>query len=154
MAEDKEYLDNAPMENSEPEPGEDDVIYREKKRLLFLGLPWTFTRYTITPSVVTINQGLFTTTEDDCYMYKIQDVKLTTTLMERLAGLGTVNCYTGDSTTPQLILTHIKHAKEIKTYLLKESEKARLKRRTLNTMNIGAGLGPDMDHNGIPDYLE
>ena len=33
---------------------------------------------------------------------------------------------------------HVKHAKEIKEYLLEESEQARLKRRTLNMQNIGA----------------
>lgn len=33
---------------------------------------------------------------------------------------------------------HIKHAKEIKSYLLEASEQARIKRRTLHTQDIGA----------------
>ena len=53
-------------------------------------------------------------------------------------GLGTIICYTGDVTNPELVLEHVKHAKEIKEYLLEESEQARLKRRTLNMQNIGA----------------
>jgi uncharacterized membrane protein YdbT with pleckstrin-like domain len=126
------------------------VIFTERKRLLFLGLPWTFTKYTITPGVLTINQGFLNTTEDACYMYKVQDVKLSTSFAERLFGLSTITCYTGDVTDPELKLTHVKHAREIKSYLLKTSEEARLKRRTLNTMDIGAH-GHDLDGDGIPD---
>lgn len=120
------------------EENEDEVKYRERKRLLFFGLPWTFTKYTVTPSMVTVDEGLLRTEENDCYMYKVQDVKLTATIIERLFRLATVTCYTGDVTNPELKLIHIRHAKEIKGYLLKASETARLKRRTLNTLDIGA----------------
>ena len=126
---------------------EDEVKYCERKRILFFGLPWTFTKYTITPGTLTVDEGLLKTEENDCYMYKIQDVKLTTTLTERIFGLGTITCYTGDVTNPELKLIHIKHAKEIKNYLLKASEAARLRRRTLNTLDIGAAdLGDDLDN--------
>ena len=76
--------------------------------------------------------------ENDCYLYKVQDVKLTATLMERIFGLGTITCYTGDVTDPQLMIVHVKRAKEIKDYLLEASEEARRRRRTLNTLDIGA----------------
>ena len=59
-------------------------------------------------------------------------------LFARMVDLGTIICYTGDVTSPELVLEHVKHAKEIKEYLLEESEQARLKRRTLNMQNIGA----------------
>lgn len=129
------------------------VIFKERKRVLFFGLPWTFTKYTITPELITIDAGFLNVVEDDCYMYKVQDVKLTTSFWERIFGLGTVVCYTGDITNPELTLVHVKHAKEIKAYLLKQSEDARLKRRTLNTVDIGA-RGVDLDGDGIPDSLE
>lgn len=112
--------------------------YVERKRWLFFGLPFTFTKYTINEQVITVDAGLLSTTENDCYLYKVQDVELRTTLMERIFGLGTVACYTGDNTHPQLFLEHIKHAKEIKDYILHTSEEARRKRRTLNTLNIDA----------------
>ena len=77
-------------------------------------------------------------------MYKVQDVELVISLAERIVGLGTVVCYTGDTTHPQLVLSHIKNAKVIKNYILEASEQARMKRRTLNTLDIGAGA-EDMD---------
>lgn len=116
---------------------EEKVMFNERKRILFLGLPWTFTKYSITEDMVTIDSGFFKVEENDCYMYKIQDVKLTATLIERLFGLGTITCFTGDVTNPQLVIEHVKNAKEIKNYLLKASEEARMKRRTLNTLDIG-----------------
>lgn len=130
---------------------DETVMFTERKRLLFLGLPWTFTKYTITPNLLTVTTGLLNTTEDDCYMYKIQDVKLSVSLLERLAGIATITCYTGDVTHPELKLIHIRHAREIKSYLLKASEAARIKRRTLNTMDIGAHGDIDLDNDGIPD---
>ena len=110
----------------------------EKKRTAFLGMPLFFTTYTITDELLTIKEGLLKITENDCYLYKIQDVTLTRTLMERMFGLGTITCHTGDTTNPVLTLSHIKNANEIKDYILKVSDELRLKRRTINTVNIGA----------------
>ncbi len=116
----------------------------ERKRWLFLGLPFTFTKYIIKENVLTIDSGLLRKVENDCYMYKVQDVELVTTLLERIVGIGTVICYTGDTTHPKLILSHIKDAKAIKEFILEASEQARMKRRTLNTLDIGA-MSDDMD---------
>ncbi|MCD8038761.1 MAG: PH domain-containing protein [Lachnospiraceae bacterium] len=119
--------------------------FKERKRWLFFGLPLTFTVYTVKEDVITINTGFLTKEENDCYMYKVQDVTLRTTLMERVFKLGTIVCYTGDTTDPQLLLSHIKNAKEIKQYILEQSETARRKRRTMNMLDIGAGEAGDAE---------
>lgn len=120
----------------------------ERKRWLFLGLPFTFTKYTIKEDMVTITSGLLKTVENDCYMYKVQDVEHTATLVEKIFKLGTVVCYTGDTTHPKLVLEHIRNSKVIKEFLLKQSEEARLKRRTVNMLDIGSD-----DMGDIDDYM-
>lgn len=115
-----------------------NMAFEERKRWVFFGLPFTFTKYLVGEEIVTVDSGFFKKVENDCYMYKIQDVELTKTLGERIFGLGTVICYTGDTTHPKLYLEHIKHAREVKNYILETSEKMRMRRRTLNTLNIGA----------------
>ena len=112
------------------------MIYTEKKRTKLFGLPLTFTSYTISDEKITITSGYLNITVDDAYMNKVQDVKLTKSFWERFYGLGSLTCYTGDTTHPELRILHIKKASEIKEFLLTASEEARRKRRALHTMEI------------------
>ncbi len=123
--------------------------YTERKRWLFLGLPFTFTKYLIRDDMITVDSGFWKKIENDCYMYKVQDVEHTASLMERMFGMGTITCFTGDTTHPKLQLVHIKHSKEIKNYILEASEKARMKRRTLNTLDIGTSTIDDIDMSDV-----
>ena len=112
--------------------------YVERKRIKFFGLPFSFTKYFISEEKLTLTTGFLSTTEDDAFMYKIQDVRLTRTLLERIFKLGTITCYTGDTTHPELFLFHIKHSNVIKDFIMQSSEEARRKRRSLHTLDIDA----------------
>ena len=122
----------------------ESVKYRARKRWGFLGLPWTFTTYNVGDDLLTVDTGFFKKEENDCYMYKIQDAKLSRSLTQRMFGLGTITCFTGDTTDKQLILKNIRQSMEIKDYIVKASEQARLRRRTVNMQNIGADMD-DLD---------
>ena len=65
--------------------------FREKKRWGFFGLPFTFTTYMVTEELITVEEGFINKRENDCYIYKVQDVELIRTLGERMFGLGTVS---------------------------------------------------------------
>ena len=121
------------------------IEFIERKRWLFFGLPFTFTKYTIREDMLTIQSGLFKTVENDCYMYKVQDVQLTATLIEKMFKLGTVVCHTGDTTHPQLLLEHVRNARAIKDFILRASEEARMKRRTVNMLDISTDDFNEMD---------
>ena len=113
------------------------MVYKERKRWVFLGLPFTFTKYIINDELITMKAGIINSKEDDCYMYKVIDVRLEQNIFERMFGLGTVVCYGGDVTDPTLRIEHIRHSKEIKDFILRASEGERLKRRTIRTEDIG-----------------
>ena len=118
--------------------------FKERKRWLFLGLPFTFTRYTVNEEKLIVNRGFFKLQENTCYLYKIIDVKLERTLLERICGMGTIICYTGDVTDKVIKLIHIKNSKAINDFLLEQSEEMRRKRRTLNTLSLTQGMN-DID---------
>ena len=133
------------MRLCDAEREETNMEFIERKRWLFFGLPFTFTKYTVKEDMITIDTGLLKTAQNDCYMYKVQDVELTITLLERIFKLGTIKCYTGDTTDKVLMIEHVSNAKAIKDFILEQSEKARMKRRTLNTLDIGTGEMGEID---------
>ncbi len=110
----------------------------ERKRWLFFGLPFTFTTYELTEEILTIKEGIINRKENSCYMYKITDIELERSLLERIFGLGTVICHTGDVTHSVIILKYIKNSTMIKDELLKITEQHRIKRRTVNMQDISA----------------
>ncbi|MFI3227466.1 MAG: PH domain-containing protein [Clostridia bacterium] len=111
---------------------------QERKRWVFLGLPFTFTKYHFSDELLTITEGFFTRKENSCYMYRITDVELKKSLGERIFGLGTITCFTSDTTHPTLQILHIKHSRDVKNMLLETTEAHRIKRRTVNMQNLDA----------------
>ncbi|MBR6157780.1 MAG: PH domain-containing protein [Lachnospiraceae bacterium] len=125
--------------------------FRERKRWGFLGLPFTFTVYKVREDMLTIESGFLSKKEEDCYMYKINDVELRRSFWERIFHTGTVVCFTGDVTDQTLTLKHVRNSKEIKEFILKHSDEEKIKRRTVNMQNIGHNM--DLDGDGIPDDI-
>ena len=67
-----------------------DVIMKERKRWLLFGIPWTFTKYTLTPKRIILNEGLLRSTENEILLYRIIDIELSKTLFQKIFKLGTV----------------------------------------------------------------
>ncbi|MCH4192440.1 MAG: PH domain-containing protein [Butyrivibrio sp.] len=116
-----------------------DLIYKETTRLLFFGIPWPFTHFRIYEADLVIVTGLLNIKENDCYMYRISDVELSKNLLQRIFHLSTVTCFTSDVTDRTIVMKNIRHGSEIKDFILQASEKCRMRRRTVNTQDIGFG---------------
>lgn len=125
------------------------LVYKEKKRWGFLGLPFTFTTYLLYENDIQIKSGFLSSVENDCYMYRVIDVQLRISFLQRLFGLGTVICVTSDATNKTITLKNIRHARQVKDFIYRASEEAKIRRRTVNMQNIGAF--EDLDGDGIPD---
>ena len=59
------------------------VVWEDRKRN-FLGLPWTFTKYTLTPERLFINTGFLNSREDEVRLYRITDMTLTRSLWQKI----------------------------------------------------------------------
>ena len=103
-----------------------NYIWQDRKRTLF-GLPWSFTRYFLEEDKLTIEKGFLSRNEEEVRLYRIMDISLRRSLRERIFGLGTIHCCSGDKTAPEFDLSRIKNPKEVKEKLsdLVESERER-----------------------------
>ncbi len=142
-----------PEQYQESTEAKGQLKYSERSRWLLFALPWTFTKYEIRENDFTIIKGFFNVTENDCYMYKISDVEIKSSFLQRLGGLSTIVLYTSDVTDRTIIMKNIKHGREIKDFILQASESARLRRRTVSMQNIGYGASDIHDVDGMDDML-
>ena len=136
-----------PAQNEASLMAKGNLQYKEYGRLLLFGIPWPFRHYEIYENEMTITSGFLSIKEDDCFMYKITDVELSRSLLQRMAGLSTITLFTSDVTDKTIVMKNIKHGREIKDFINQESERARLRRRTVNMQNIGFNddMGDNLD---------
>lgn len=119
------------------------TLWTDKKRIL--GMPISFTRYTLTDNRLLVNSGLFSLREDEVKLYRVRDVVMTQSLGERLFGVGTVTVVSSDATSPELPLLHIKNPRDVKEVLTHQVEERRTRNRirTTELMDGSSACGGD-----------
>jgi len=130
------------------------LYWKDRKRIL--GLPITFTKYSVRENRLFYSRGLFNTVEEELLIYRILDVKLSRSFGEKLFGVGTVTLFTADKTNPELRLTHIKRPKDVRDLISKmvEAERSRLNIRGKELFGVAdqdANGQMDSNGDGIPD---
>lgn len=106
-----------------------DCLWKDRKRWLLFGLPWTFTKYRLNNEKLYLEAGLFTTVSDEVRLYRILDMSLKRTFWQKIFGLGTIECISADKTLPRFELKNIKKSKEVKELLSSVVEEERTKKR-------------------------
>lgn len=108
-----------------------DKIWSDRKRL-WCGLPWTFTVYSLSNDRLFINSGVLTTREDEVRLYRILDISLRRTLLQRIFGLSTIELHTSDKTLGNFNLKNIKKGYDVKEMLSELVEKVRTEKHVTN----------------------
>lgn len=105
-----------------------NIVWKDRKRTLF-GLPWSFTKYSLSDDRLFISTGFLSTKEDEVRLYRIMDISLKRTLGQRIFGLGTIKCCSADKTLGDFEIKNIKKSKDVKELLseLVENERNRKK---------------------------
>lgn len=136
-------------ENILPQTNQNNVLWRARKRLTFFGLPWTFTVYRLTKDRLFIKQGFFTTREDEVRLYRILDISLKRTLIQKIFGLGTIQCHSSDKTMGHFDIINVKRSYDVKTLLSDLIEQERMEKRVSNREFIS---DPDCDFDDDGDF--
>ena len=124
-----------------------DVIMKERKRWLLFGIPWTFTKYTLTPKRIILNEGLLRSTENEILLYRIIDIELSKTLFQKIFKLGTVTVKSKDASHPILEIKNIINARAFRDSLAEavENERLRMKVRQGEVYDPQSIAGSDDD---------
>lgn len=104
------------------------ILWKDRKRPLF-GLPLSFTRYKLTEEKLLINTGFFSIKEEEIQLYRIMDVTLKCSLLQRIFNVGTIHCCSGDKTTPEFDIKDVKNPSHVKELLSKNIEIQRDRKR-------------------------
>ena len=138
---------------------EEEILWADKKR--WLGLPWSFTRYTVDKDRLYVKKGFLKTETDELLLYRILDIKSSQTLGQRMLGVGTVTLYCSDKSNGVIELKNIKKPDAVRRFLSDIVEKRRMESGIRGREIIGTGgavpVPPghapdcDLDGDGIPD---
>jgi uncharacterized membrane protein YdbT with pleckstrin-like domain len=123
-----------------------DVVWKDRKRIIF-GLPWTFTRYSLTQEKLVIDTGFLNRKEDEIRLYRILDITLQRPLNQRIWGLGTLRLNTADKSSPEVEIKRIRKARAFKEMLSDMVERERDEKRIAAREFMGYGdMDDDADH--------
>lgn len=101
------------------------------------------TRYTLTTQRFRIASGVLTKTFDDLELYRVKDLTMAQSVVQRIVNLGTIRMLTSDATTPVLTLHSIPDALAVRDAIRDEVERCRRERgvRELDVHEDEAGAG-------------
>ena len=101
-----------------------ELVWKDRKRT-FLGLPLSFTVYSLDSERLFIKKGALSISEDEIRLYRIKDITLRRSFGQRLLGLGTIHCCSSDATMQEFDIKNIKKSRDVRELLSQMIEEER-----------------------------
>ena len=124
-----------------------EYLWKDRKR--YLGLPLSFTRYSLSEDRLFTSVGLLNLKDDEILLYRVRDIDTSRSLWQRIFGVGTVTVMSSDKSMPNLVLKNINDPVFVKELIHKQVEQAKIQRR----VRVGE-IMTDADGDGMPDDLD
>ena len=124
------------------------VLWKDRKR--FMGMPLSFTRYSLSEDRLFLSVGFFSIKDEEVLLYRVKDISVTRTLWQRFFGVGTVVVASADKTTPNVVLKNVKRPIYVKELLHAQVEEMKIKRR----MRFGEMMSNDFAEDDDPDGFD
>ena len=128
-----------------------ELVWKDRKRT-FLGLPLSFTVYSLDGERLFIKTGVLSVNEDEVRLYRIKDISLRRSLGQRLLGLGTIHCCSSDATLKEFDIRNIKKPREVRELLSQMIEAERQKKRVRSLESLDNRDGDDDDDDFDDDH--
>jgi uncharacterized membrane protein YdbT with pleckstrin-like domain len=115
------------------------ILWKDRKR--FLGMPLSFTRYSLTEDRLFLSIGFLNIRDEEILLYRVRDINTSRTLGQRLLGVGTVTVMSSDKSMPTLVMKNIKSPMAVKELLHEQVEEMKIRRR----VRVGEVLAGNYD---------
>ena len=125
-----------------------EMNWYDRKRL-WCGLPWTFTKYGISDDRLFVESGLLRTQEMEVRLYRILNIRLDRSLLQKLFGLGSIHIDSSDRDLTCFTLKNIRDCQGVKELLSEQVEIERRRNRVYprELLEDGSEYGEDdVDH--------
>lgn len=104
-----------------------EYLWKDRKR--YFGLPLSFTRYALSKDRLFMSTGFFNIKDEEVLLYRVRDIALSRTLVQRLFGVGTVTVMSSDKSMSELILKNVKNPVGVKELIHETVEDMKIRRK-------------------------
>lgn len=122
-----------------------EYLWKDRKRIL--GMPISFTRYSMSEDRLFTSVGFLNLKDDEVLLYRVRDIDTSRSLWQRLFGVGTVTVVSSDKTMPNLVLKNVKDPVFVKELIHNQVEEMKLRRR----VRVGEIMADNMDNDDVLD---
>lgn len=126
----------------------ENYLWEDRKRPIF-GLPLSFTKYKLTNEKFIVEKGFLSIAQEEVRLYRIMDLSVRCSLIQRIFNVGTIHCCSADKTTPEFDIRDVKNPMQVKDLISKNVEEERQRKRigTREYMIADGDDDYDYDHN-------
>lgn len=126
----------------------DKITMKWFDRSRILGMPITFTKYSMSDDRIFCEKGLLSVKFEEILLYRVRDISMKITLGQRIFGVGSILLQSSDKTSPVLELKNIKNPREIKEMIHRQVEEIKVQRR----MRFGEILEDPSDEDSFDSF--
>lgn len=113
------------------EPGGERVLWQGRPNLPLSWIAALTIRYKLTNERLIVTRGFVSKAIEEIELYRVNDVSMKQSVMERMFGLGDVRLETTDASTPEPQIKDIKNPERVKDMIRTASRAERQRRRVL-----------------------
>lgn len=128
------------------------ILWKDRKR--FLGMPLSFTRYSMTEDRLFFSVGFLNIKDDEILLYRVRDINTSRTLGQRLFGVGTVTILSSDKSMPTMVMKNIKNPVAVKELIHEQVEEMKIRRRVRVGEVLSGSYDDDQDDMDLDPDLD
>lgn len=128
------------------------ILWKDRKR--FLGMPLSFTRYSMTEDRLFFSVGFLNIKDDEILLYRVWDINTSRTLGQRLFGVGTVTILSSDKSMPTMVMKNIKNPVAVKELIHEQVEEMKIRRRVRVGEVLSGSYDDDQDDMDLDPDLD